>query len=112
MDRDMEIMVKIFLKEQGMSQSDLAKKVGLTRQRIFDMLKRENTGFNNMEKVMKALGYKIAISRKDWKALDFNEEEFYAAIKKSDPMFGKLRNILDAMGYKTEIVKMDEEIEA
>ncbi len=102
---DMSAYVKQIMREEGITQSELASRVQLSRQRVFDILKRNNSNFNSVKNIMKALGRETIISRKDGKEPDFDVENLYEAIENSAPLYGKLESILDAMGYKIEFVK-------
>jgi transcriptional regulator len=102
---DMTEYVKQILREEGITQSELASRVKWSRQRVFDILKRNNSNYNSINAIMDALGRKMVICRKDGKEPDFNVEKLYDTIKEYAPLYGKLEAILDAMGYKIEIVK-------
>lgn len=102
---DMTDYVKQIMREEGITQVELARRVGLSRQRIFDILKRNNSNFNSVKTIMEALGRKTVISRKDGKDMDFTIERLYSAIEENAPMYGKLEAILDVMGYKIEFLK-------
>lgn len=102
---DMTDYVKQIMREEGITQVELARRVGLSRQRIFDILKRNNSNFNSVKTIMEALGRKTVISRKDGKDMDFTIESLYSAIEENAPMYGKLEAILDVMGYKIEFLK-------
>lgn len=102
---DMTEYVKQIMKEEGVTQSELASRVGVSRQRIFDILRRNNSNFNSVKTIMGALGIDTVISRKDGKDPECNINDLYEAIENSAPMYGKLETILDALGYKIEFVK-------
>ena len=101
---DMTEYVKRIMREEGITQCELASRVKWSRQRVFDILKRNNSNYNSIKAIMNALGRDVVISRKDGKAPDFNVADLYSAIEKSAPLYGKLETILDAMGYKIEFV--------
>lgn len=102
---DMAEYVKQIMREEGVTQCELASRVKVSRQRIFDILKRNNSNFNSVKMIMGALGRDTVISRKDGKDPDFDMKELYEVIEESAPMYGKLESILNAMGYKIEFVK-------
>ena len=102
---DMTEYVKQIMREEGITQCELASRVRWSRQRVFDILKRNNSNFNSIKTIMRALGRETVISRKDGKDPDFNVDDLYRTIEKNAPLYGKLENILDAMGYKIEFIK-------
>lgn len=97
--------VKQIMREEGITQCELAKRTKWSRQRVFDILKRNNSNFNSVKTIMEALGRKTVISRKDGKDPDFDIADLYATIEENAPLYGKLEAILDVMGYKIEFVK-------
>lgn len=102
---DMTGYVKRIMREEGITQCELASRVKWSRQRVFDILKRNNSNFNSVKTIMGALGRETVISRKDGKEPDFDMADFYSVIEENAPLYGKLEAILDAMGYKIEFVK-------
>ncbi|BFL22660.1 MULTISPECIES: hypothetical protein [Clostridia] len=102
---DMTGCVKQIMREEGITQCELASRVKWSRQRVFDILKRNNSNFNSVKTIMGALGRETVISRKDGKEPDFDMADFYSVIEENAPLYGKLEAILDAMGYKIEFVK-------
>jgi hypothetical protein len=102
---DMTEYVKQIMREEGITQCELASRVRWSRQRVFDILKRNNSNFNSVKTIMGALGRETVISRKDGKEPDFDMADFYSVIEENAPLYGKLEAILDAMGYKIEFVK-------
>ena len=102
---DMTEYVKQIMREEGITQCELASRVRWSRQRVFDILKRNNSNFNSIKTIMGALGRETVISRKDGKDLDFNVDDLYRTIEKNAPLSGKLEDILDARGYKIEFIK-------
>ena len=72
---DMTEYVKQIMREEGITQCELASRVRWSRQRVFDILKRNNSNFNSIKTIMGALGRETVISRKDGKDPDFNVDD-------------------------------------
>lgn len=98
--------VKDIMREEGITQTELASRVRWSRQRVFDILKRDNSNFNSIRSIMNALGREAVIRRKDGKEPDFSVEELFRTIEKEAPLYGKLAAILDAMGYEIVFIKI------
>ena len=97
--------VKDLMRTEGITQSDLASRVKWSRQRVFDILKRNNSNFNSIQSIMNALGREVVIQRKDGKEPDFDMEALRRTIEQEAPLYGKLEAILSAMGYEIVFVK-------
>lgn len=97
--------VKDIMQAEGITQSDLAKKTKWSRQRVFDILKRDNSNFNSVQSIMNALGREVVIQRKDGKEPDFDMDELRRTIKQEAPLYGKLEAILSSMGYEIVFLK-------
>lgn len=52
--------IKLILAEKGLSQSDLAKKTGVTRQQISQIFARRNCSLRTAGKLAKGLGVPIS----------------------------------------------------
>ena len=67
-------VVRKLIKEQGLTQMEAAKKAGFQSQSGFaTTLSRENMGVDNMLRILDALGYTLAIVKKDDVNLTFLE---------------------------------------
>ena len=97
--------VKQIMREEKITQSELAGRTKWSRQRVFEILKRNNSNYNSVKVIMAALGRDTVITRKDGKEPDFDMQKLYDVIEESAPLYGKLEAILEAMGYKIEFVK-------
>lgn len=51
--------IKVILAEKGMTQNDLAIKVGISRQGINDILNRESCTLKTLGRIAKALGVPV-----------------------------------------------------
>lgn len=107
-ERTIEMLnvVKGIMIEEDITQTELAKKVGLSRQRISDLLKRENANYNSIRAVMNALDRDLKIVKKDGGLLPCSQDVLDKVIEENAPMYGKLRAILDVLGYRIDIVKL------
>lgn len=103
---DMLKIVRGIMIEEDVTQTELAKKVGLSRQRISDLLKRDNANYNSVKAVMNALNRDLEIVKKDGGALPCSRDNLNKVIEENAPMFGKLKAILDVLGYRIDIVKL------
>ena len=97
--------VKQIMKEQEVTQSELARRVGVTRQAIFEALGKKKIRYDILNNILGALGYGLKIKKADGSELDVDENSLYRVIEQEAPDFGKLENILFALGYKIHIVK-------
>lgn len=52
--------IKLFLAEREMSQSDLAIKIGVNRQQVNDILKRETCTLKTLGRIAKALDVSVS----------------------------------------------------
>ena len=104
---DMATVVKRIMIEEDITQTELAKRVGLSRQRISDFLGRKNATFNTVKAIMNALDRDIVIRKKDGSDLECDREELYRVIEENAPMYGKLESILNALGYRIDIIKQE-----
>ena len=48
--------IKATMKEQGITQMELARRTGISRQSVFDMLSRENPNYNTVKRVFNSGG--------------------------------------------------------
>lgn len=99
--------IKATMKEQGITQMELARRTGISRQSVFDMLSRENPNYNTVKRVFSVLGKDLEFRRKDGKPLDFDINSFEEVLKREAPGYGRLKAILDVMGY--EIIYTDKQ---
>lgn len=99
--------IKATMKEQGITQMELARRTGISRQSVFDMLSRENPNYNTVKRVFNVLGKDLEFRRKDGKPLDFYINSFEEVLKREAPGYGRLKAILDVMGY--EIIYTDKQ---
>ena len=53
--------IKIIMKRQGLTVSDLAERLGVSRQNVNQLLSRDNFKFSDMVKYAAALGYDVKI---------------------------------------------------
>ena len=60
-------LIRMALKEKGISQKELAELSGLSYQTIRTKLYRDNMPFADAEKILDLLGYKIVIVDKETK---------------------------------------------
>lgn len=97
--------IKQIMKEQNISQSELARRVGVTRQAIFEALGKKKIRYDVLNNIIEGLGYTLKIKKADGSELDVDENSLYRVIIDEAPQFGKLENILYALGYKIHIVK-------
>lgn len=97
--------LKTAIAEEGISQNELASRLKWSRQRIWDMFRRNNPNFVSIRTVLRALDRDIDIRRKDGQELDFDKQKFYQVVEEQEPMFGKMKAILDVMGYELVFVK-------
>jgi transcriptional regulator with XRE-family HTH domain len=102
---DITERIKQIMKEQDITQMELASRVGKSRQSVFDMISRANPNFKTVVKVFAALGYDIEIRRKDGKPTDIDEDALKNVLIEEEPSYGKLEAIMDVLGYKIEFVK-------
>lgn len=67
-------IVKKLIKDQGMTQTEFALKVGFHSQSgLASTLTRDNLGVDNVLRILNALGYTLAIVKKDDVNLTFLE---------------------------------------
>lgn len=97
--------IKQTMKEEGVTQMELGRRTGLTRQSVFDVLSRANPNFNTVRRIFNALGRDIDIRKKDGGELDIDKNSLYAVFEREAPGFGKLKAILEAMGYEFQYVR-------
>lgn len=103
----MEMMeqVKQIMREDGITQSELASRVKWSRQRVFEIIKKNNSNFNSIKTIMSALGRETIIRRKDGKEPDFKIDLLMETIEENAPLYGKLESILSVMGYEIKFVE-------
>jgi DNA-binding phage protein len=97
--------IKQTMKEEGVTQMELGRRTGLTRQSVFDVLTRANPNFNTVRRIFNALDRDIDIRKKDGSELDIDKNSLYAVFEREAPGFGKLKAILEAMGYEFQYVR-------
>lgn len=56
--------IKQTMKEEGVTQMELGRRTGLTRQSVFDVLTRANPNFNTVRRIFNALDRDIDIRKK------------------------------------------------
>lgn len=96
--------IRIAMKEEGVTQMELAKRTGISRQAIFDMLSRANPNYNTVKRVFNALGKDLEIRRKDGKPLEFDKDALEDVLKRESPGYGRLKAILEVMGYEIKYI--------
>lgn len=97
--------IKQTMKEEGVTQMELGRRTGLTRQSVFSVLSRANPNFNTVRRIFNALDRDIDIRKKDGSELDIDKNSLYAVFEREAPGFGKLKAILEAMGYEFQYVR-------
>ena len=90
--------IKQTMKEEGVTQMELGRRTGLTRQSVFDVL-------TTVRRIFNALDRDIDIRKKDGGELDIDKNSLYAVFEREAPGFGKLKAILEAMGYEFQYVR-------
>lgn len=98
--------IKAAMREEGVTQIELGKRTGLTRQSVFDMLSRANPNFVTVRRVFNALGREVDIERKDGQPIEFDKMAFYDLMAELAPCYGKLNSLLDFLGYRLVFTKM------
>lgn len=97
--------IKQTMKEEEVTQMELGRRTGLTRQSVFDVLNRANPNFNTVRRIFNALGRDLDIQKKDGSEMDVDKNSLYAVLEQEAPAFGKLKAILEALGYEIQYVK-------
>lgn len=96
--------IREVMEEQGVTQTEIAKKIGISRQGIWDTLSRKNPNFATIRTIFNALGLEIAVKRKDGKDLDFDVNALYRVLDEDIVGYERVESILSVIGYKLEIV--------
>ena len=84
--------IKQTMKEEGVTQMELGRRTGLTRQSV-------------LRRIFNALDRDIDIRKKDGSELDIDKNSLYAVFEREAPGFGKLKAVLEAMGYEFQYVR-------
>lgn len=95
--------IREVLEEKGISQSSIAKKLGISRQAIFSTLSRKNPNFATVREIFNALGLEVAVKRKDGCDLDFDVNSLYKVLDEDIVGYERVESILNVMGYKLVI---------
>nr|DAG03510.1 MAG TPA: Helix-turn-helix XRE-family like protein [Siphoviridae sp. ctVOP12] len=96
--------IREVMEEQGITQAELARKIGISRQGIWDTLDRKNPNFATIRTIFNALGLEIAVKRMDGKPLDFDMNELFNVLKEDIVGYERVESILNVIGYKLEVV--------
>ena len=57
-------IVKQILKQEGITQNQLAKQLGVSRQAVFNMLNKDNVTVTSVVKILHAVGYDFIIEKR------------------------------------------------
>lgn len=97
--------VKRIMIEEDVTQVELGRRLGMSRQAIFDALGRPNPSYTTIHRIMDALGRKVEIKRKDNKKVEFDIDSLYEVLDSEAPAYGKVNKIIETMGYELTWVK-------
>lgn len=102
---DMTEYVKQIMREEDVTQVELGRRLGMSRQAIFDALSRPNPSYTTIRRIMDALGRKVEVKRKDGKEIEFDINSLYEVLDSEAPALGKINKIIETMGYELIWVK-------
>ena len=95
--------IREVMEEQEVSQAEVAKKLGISRQAIFDTLSRKNPNFATIRSIFNVLGLEISVKRQDGQDLDFDINSLYKVLDEDIVGYERVESILNAIGYKLVI---------
>ena len=95
--------IREVMEEKGVSQVSIARKLGISRQAIFDTLKRKNPNFATVRDIFNALGLEIGDKRKDGQDLEFDVNALYKVLNEEIVGYERVESILNVIGYKLVI---------
>lgn len=67
--------IKKYLDKKGMTQTELAKALGITRQNLSNQMSRDNFTLKELYKISRVLGFEIVLKGSEEYIIDYSSEK-------------------------------------
>lgn len=88
----------------GITQQKAAELCGMSRQRMWDIMKKRNPKFRSVSTIADGLGLQIQISGMDGREIGFDQMKFLASCEEQNVLYDSLVEILEKAGIRMELV--------
>ena len=87
------------------TQQEAARRCGMSRQRLWDILDKRNPRFASVKTITDGLGLEIGIRKRGGGEIEFDVRTFLQECEKQNLPFDSLSEILKIMGFLLEVSK-------